>query len=258
MIKGVLLDLDGTVYRGSEQVPGAAAFISGLSEQGVAYLYVTNRSNRMPDEVCEQLRGFGLECEPDQVVTSAQATAAYLEAGTSAYIIGEQALRNELESAGVRITDENPDVVVVSFDRQLTYDKLRIASQLIVNGATYIATNPDKGLNTEAGVYPGTGAIVAAVSTVVGKDPIIIGKPERRIMDLAIERMGVERESVIAVGDNLLTDIPAGEAAEIRSAFILTGISTREELAHAPVQPTWTVEGFEELAQVLAAENQSA
>ena len=255
MISGVILDLDGTVYRGTEQVPGASAFIRGLRDAGIPYLYVTNRSNRSPETVCEQLRGFELDCEPEQVLTSAQATAVHLPEGSSAYVIGEEPLIDELRAGGISINDENPDYVVVSYDRQLTYEKLRIASQLIVNGAAYIATNPDRGLNTEAGVYPGTGSIVAAVTAVVRQEPLVIGKPERRIFDLALERMQVERDGVVAVGDNLNTDIPAAAAAGMKSAFILTGISTRDDLPDAPVAPTWTVDGFEELAAIIASEN---
>jgi 4-nitrophenyl phosphatase len=245
-----MLDLDGTVYRGTEEVPGAAAFIRQLKTWGIQPLYVTNRANRTPDEVCAHLRGYGVECEEDEVVTSAQATAQYLKAGR-VYYVGEQGLHLELEKAGLEIADTDVDHVVVSYDRGLTYDKLKTAARLIDAGATYIATNPDRGLRTEEGIYPGTGAIVAAVSAVVQQDPVIIGKPERLIIDMALQRIGCAPEHALMVGDNHLTDIPAAARASVRSVLILTGISTREDLPFAEHQPDWIVEDFAELTSLV-------
>jgi len=254
MIKGVILDLDGTVYMGEEEVPGASDFTAALREDSVRPLFVTNRSNRSPREVSAHLRRYGIACEDGDVLTSAQATAAHIAQG-SVHYIGEDALGEALERAGIRITDRDPDYVVVSFDRGFTYDKMETAATLIHGGATYIATNPDGFLKTETGTRPGTGSIVAAVTTATGVDPIVIGKPERLIMDLALERLGLPAEEVIAVGDNVLTDIPAGSRAGMRTALLLTGITRRDEIASAAYQPTWVVDTYPGLLEIVRAEN---
>jgi len=106
-------------------------------------------------------------------------------------------------------------------------------------------------LKLKHGLAPGTGAIVAAVQAGTNTQPLIVGKPERLIFDLAVERIGVERGRVVAVGDSLHTDIPAGQAAGIRSALILTGVSSREDIAAAPVEPTWVVENYAELTALV-------
>ena len=141
---------------------------------------------------------------------------------------------------------------IVSFDRYFDYEKLQTACRLIGNGARFIATNPDQALKTEQGLCPGTGAIVAAVAAGSGAEPVMIGKPERLIIEMALKRFdGVPRESIIAVGDNLATDIQAGERAGLRTALILTGVSGREDLESAPYQPTWVVENYAELEQIV-------
>lgn len=253
MIKGILLDLDGTVYLEDKEVPGALEFVKWLEEKDVPYLFVTNRANRTPEEVSEHLRSYGISCEPDHVLTSGQATAEYLGKGT-VFCVGEAGLYQALTEAGLTITDDAPDYVVVSYDRSFTYDKLKNACVLIHGGAQFIATNPDKALKIEGGISPGTGAIVAAVAAGSGREPMVIGKPGRLIFDIALRRLGLAKEDVIAVGDNLDTDIAAGVNADIRTALILTGISTREDAARAPAKPTWVVADYAELRNVIEAE----
>jgi len=253
MIKAILLDLDGTVYLEDREVPGASDFVKWLEERDVQYLFVTNRANRTPEEVCEHLRSYGIACEQDHILTSGQATAEHLGEGT-VFCVGETGLEQALTEAGLSITEDNPDYVVVSYDRGFTYDKMHRACALIHAGAQFIATNPDKALKIEGGISPGTGAIVAAVAAGSGQEPTVIGKPGRLIFDIALRRLGLKKEEVVAVGDNLDTDIAAGVNAEIRTALILTGISTREEATVAPAQPTWVVQNYSELRSVIEAE----
>jgi 4-nitrophenyl phosphatase len=253
MVKGVILDLDGTVYLGQAEVPGAARFLALLRRNGVRFLFVTNRANRTPEEIRTHLDGLGIACDAADVLTSAEATAAFLAPG-SVYVIGEEGLRTALAAHGHRPTEQSPDYVVVSYDRGFNFDKLTTATRLILNGARYVATNPDRGLRTTEGVTPGTGSIVAAVSAATGREPLVIGKPQRLIMDMAVKRLGLPPAEVIAIGDNLETDVPAGARAGLRTVLILTGISTRAELATADSEPTWTVESYGELEEILARE----
>ena len=254
-IKGILFDLDGTVYLGEKEVPGAAKFVNDLKQNGIRALYVTNRSNRSADVVCDHLRGYGIECEENDVINTADAAASYLKP-SSYYAIGEENLFDTLNRSGFTYDDKAPDYVIVSFDREFNYDKLKTAVGLIYKGAKFISTNPDHALKMYDDILPGTGAIVAAVEVGSGVKPITVGKPERIIFDIAIERIDVNRSEVIAVGDNLLTDILAGSAAGIRTALILTGMSQRKDVADSPVEPTWIVEGYEELWDKVKEVNQ--
>jgi 4-nitrophenyl phosphatase len=257
VLSGVILDLDGTVYLGSEQVPGASEFVSFLAKSGIQCLFVTNRSNRKPEDVAAHLQEYGIPCGVEHVLTSSQAAVQYLKHG-SAYVIGEEGLTSELTKAGIAITDHAPDYVIVSLDRQFNYEKLQIASNLIAGGATFIATNPDKVLKVSTGLNPGTGSIVAAVEAASGVKPLVIGKPEKLIMEMSLARMGLSAAEVIAVGDNVLTDIPAGAAAGMKTVLLLTGVSKRHEAATGPYQPDWVLENFAELTNLVRELGHSA
>jgi len=248
VIRGVILDLDGTVYLGLEEVPGAGRFVAECRGLGIRCLFVTNRANRPPDEIVRQLQGFGIPCGVDDVLTAAQATARYLRHG-KAWYIGEDGLRLALAEQGIAVSDDKPDYVVVGYDRGFNYDKLFKACRLIEQGATFVATNPDSALKTDRGIYPGTGAIVAAVAAGCGRKPVMIGKPERLIMDMALERLGLTADQVIVVGDSLATDVPAGHAAGMRTALLLTGVSSKEDIPGASVKPDWIAATFDELLE---------
>jgi HAD superfamily hydrolase (TIGR01457 family) len=254
MIRGLLLDLDGTVYWGTREVPGAGRFVRAMRRAGVRCLFVTNRANRTPEEVRDHLREYNIACETGDILTAAQATAASIKPGR-VYCIGEKGMRRALIEAGFTLTQRAVDYVVVSYDRSFNYNKLATASTLIRNGARFIATNPDKALRTEQGVVPGTGALVAAVVAASGRKPLVIGKPGKRLLMMGLRRLAVPADEVVVVGDNLATDVKAGARAGLRTAFMLTGIGRREELTGSPVQPTWTLNGFEELTAIVDREN---
>ncbi len=258
MIQGLLLDLDGTIYRGSEAVPGAIDFVAGLADRGVQHLFVTNRSNRTPEVMCHQLRGYGVHCKPEDILTSAEATAEWIDSG-SFYCIGEDSLTSALENQGLKRVDpqtsdpQPPDYVVVGLDRHVTYQKLAAATRWIAAGATLVGTNPDRAVNSNAGIAPGAGSILAAVSAATGVQPTIIGKPETAMIKSALQRLGLAAENVVMVGDNLETDIRGGINAGLRTALMLTGISTKQDLMHSDLAPTWVASTFGALTDQLFA-----
>ena len=249
-IGGVLLDLDGTVYRGSEPVPGAARFVQHLEAASIRYLFVTNRANRTPQTVQAQLNEMGIACDAEHVMTSAQATARFLGGG-SAYCLGGRAVESALEESGIAITDRAPDAVVVGLDIEITYKKLETATRLVLGGARFVATNGDRLLSNDDGVSPGNGAIVASIATATGIAPEVVGKPQRPIIDAAIERLGAAPAQTVVVGDNPETDVLAAQNAGVRSALILTGIADRRAAEAVAPPPTWIVEDYDELERVV-------
>lgn len=249
-IRGLLFDLDGTVYRGDDPIPGAADFLRRAGAAGLDCLFVTNRANRTPEAVALQLNDMGIDCGPAQILTSAQATAAYL-GPCRAYCLGEEGLHAALAEGGIALVESAPDAVVASYDRGLTYDKLLKAARFILEGARFLGTNPDPIIVLEDGPAPETGVTLAALTAATGRRPEIVGKPERAIIDSAVARLGLPREELVVVGDNIATDILAAQNAGLRSALILTGVSTRADLAAAATPPTWTAETYDDLAAAL-------
>ena len=244
MTTAILIDLDGTVYRGSEMIEGANRFIRTLKKRSIPYLFVTNNSSRTPEAVAEHLQNIGIECEAGEVCTTAQAAAHYAvehELGSRAFVIGEEGLRQALSSACIDTVDDQPDFVIQGIDRAFDYEKLRKAVHFISEGCPYVLTNPDLKLPSEKGFLPGAGAIAAAIQAASQAEPILIGKPSPVIMRYAIKKLGFAAKDVWVVGDGVRTDIAAGQAVGSRSALVLTGVTTKEnfeqECALANVRP---------------------
>lgn len=247
--QGYLIDLDGTCIRGNQLIDGALDFIFRLENKGIPYLYLTNNSTRTPEQVAEKLRGFGFPAHPDQVYSSALATAEYLvehEKNASVYVIGEEGLIQAIRSVGLKLTDQQPDVVVVGLDRQFSYEKMKIACLAIQQGAKFIGTNKDRSLPTEKGNLPGSGSLSTAIAAATGVTPLYIGKPESIIMRYALNKLKVPADKVLVVGDNLETDILAGIQANMDSLLVFTGITTPQMLRKSKIQPTYAIHNLKE------------
>jgi 4-nitrophenyl phosphatase len=249
-IKSLMIDLDGVLYRGDEAIVGAREFMAFLQRERVPFLLLTNNSTRTPGQYVTKLAKMGIAIEERDVLTSAQATALYLERiappGARVYPIGEEGLRAALREK-YTIAESEADFVVVGLDSELTYEKLKTATLLIRGGARFIATNPDKTLPTEEGLIPGSGAIVAALEAATGVAPLVVGKPESAIFDLALARMGVGKEGAAIIGDRLETDILGGRRAGLLTILVLSGATSRRELENSSTKPDLVFEDVRQL-----------
>jgi 4-nitrophenyl phosphatase len=254
-IRAFLIDLDGVIYTGDTPIPGAARFLEHLHESGRVFRCITNNSTLGASQFIAKLRDMGMPVGPDDVLTSSQATALHLReqygTGTRVMAIGEEGLVRALLDAGFRLVDRSPDVVVCGLDRRLTYDRLMRACLAIRAGAPLIATNPDIALPTEHGFLPGNGAALAYLQTATGTTPEVIGKPEATMLLQAMELAGATPAETAIVGDGLRTDILAGARAGITTILVLTGLSTRADLAAAPVQPDHVFQDLDRLREAL-------
>lgn len=242
--QGYFIDLDGTTYRGKERIPAAARFVARLQAAGKQVYFVTNNSTKTPESVATNLRQHHqINVSPEQVYTTALATADYLDrvAGPRrrVLVVGERGLRVALRARHFQLTKERPDYVVVGLDTAVTYPQLEEAVLAIRAGATFIGTNADSNLPNERGMTPGAGALIKLVEYATQQAPVMIGKPEKLIMELALGHAGLQREQVVMVGDNYRTDIQAGINVGMDTLLVYTGLSTRAQVALAPVAPTY-------------------
>lgn len=241
-----VFDMDGVLFRMDDPLPGAADAVRRVRSRGERVFFLTNNSSKSRDEYVSKLARFDIPSTPDEIITSAYATALMFQetgqSGKSVFVVGEAGLKRELEDAGMRIVEdveaEQPDFVVAGWDRQFTYAKLTAAQQAILRGAAFIATNRDKTYPDSGGrILPGGGAIVAAIEICTGVVPRTIGKPERYTLEIILNLAGARPEECLVIGDRLDTDIAIGKAVGTRTALVLTGVSTREDAAAA--SPEW-------------------
>jgi glycerol-1-phosphatase len=238
-----LFDLDGVLYRGDQPIDGAAEAVRRLRDRGKGLAFVTNNSSRTPAEVVERLRSAGVEASVDEIVTSAVATAALLarRGGGSAFVIGETGIRTALAEAGIDVREGSPrtvDYVVVGWDRSADYDTLKTAALLVQRGAALVATNADASYPAPDGLWPGAGALLAAVTATTARPADeIVGKPHAPLFEMAAERAGGGRP--LPIGDRLDTDIAGAAALGWDSLLVLTGVATRRDLVRASPLPTY-------------------
>jgi 4-nitrophenyl phosphatase len=260
--KAWILDMDGVLYRGSEVLPGVRELLDALTLRERPVMLATNNSMSTPEAYQHKLAAMGLDIPASAVITSALATRDYLlralPEGAGIYVIGMPALREQLFAGTpfhpVQYGEEQPAAVVIGLDLDFTYDKLKAAHEALQRGALFIATNADSTLPTEAGLVPGAGSIVAALAAASGQIPIVIGKPETPMLETAMAQMGVLPEETVMLGDRLDTDILAGERAGMPTVLVLTGVSTREDLASAEVLPDVVVSDLPSLLEAITAE----
>ena len=250
MYKGYLIDLDGTIYRGSEPIPAGRRFVEQLQARKIPFLFLTNNTTKTPETVANRLANeFSIHVGPETVYTATLATIDYMNdaaKGKKVYVIGEPGLIDPILSAGYVWEEENPDYVVVGLDNDVTYEKFVTATLAIQKGATFIGTNPDKNIPTERGLLPGAGSVIALVEASTQKKAIYIGKPEAIIMDKAVEILGMEKSDVLMVGDNYTTDILAGINNDIDSLLVLSGFTQKADVPTLPVPPTYLVDSLDE------------
>jgi 4-nitrophenyl phosphatase len=228
-IDGVVLDMDGVMWRSAEILPGVPDFFLFLRAREIPFVLATNNSSRNVQEYVVRTNSLGIPVNEDQIVTSGQVTAEELARGyprgTPIYVIGSQSLANLLTEHGYVVDPGHAKVVVVGLDMKLTYEKLQTAGRLILAGAEFIGTNGDRTLPMPDGLSPGNGSILAAIQAMTGRAPRLMGKPEAAMFQAALKRLKTPPEHTLMIGDRLDTDIAGAQRAGLRAALVLSGVS---------------------------------
>jgi glycerol 3-phosphatase-2 len=231
----VLLDLDGCVWIGEQCTPDAPAAIAELRAAGKSLAFLTNDPRRSPEEYVRKLWSLGLRASLEEVVTvgaAIQHLLAERAQGTDVYVIGGQAIFRHVADAGMRIVNgtdraSEAQLVVIAGHDDLHFSELRAATQSVLGGAEMIAGGRDRTFPAEDGLWPGTGAIVAALEYATEREARIIGKPDPQMFRTALDRLGPGR--ALVVGDRIESDLSGAAAAGLDAAIVLTGVSTRSE-----------------------------
>lgn len=247
--KTICLDLDGTVYKGSKAIPESIDFLKSFQAAGIEPYFITNNSSHTRAEIVRKLGGFGVITTESHVMTSAIAAADFCVqqySGCTVQLIGEAGLQEALLEAGLELTDNRGDVVVMGIDRSITYDKLAEACLSIRSGAKFVATNGDLSVPGDKGLVPGNGAFVELVRASTGTDPVIVGKPESYMLDFIRRQSGARKDEMLMIGDNYDTDILSGIRYGIDTIHLEGGVTSREQLLTKPEAPTYA---FQTLAE---------
>lgn len=245
--KGFICDMDGVIYHGDRLLPGAMEFVNWLHRENKNFVFLTNSSERSPRELRQKLLRMGLDVDEKHFYTSALATANFLKSqceGGSVYAIGEPGLVNALYDAGLTMNNISPDYVVMGETRSLNYEMIEHATLLVRDGAKLIGTNPDITGPNEKGIVPATGALIAPIEIATGRKAYYIGKPNPLMMRIGLKMLGCEKESeACIVGDRMDTDVISGIESEIDTVLVLSGVTSKEDIAKYPYRPGYVLPG---------------
>ncbi|MDD3278041.1 MAG: HAD-IIA family hydrolase [Lachnospiraceae bacterium] len=242
-----LLDIDGTVCKGKQLIGGTSEFLKDVKESGGQFVFITNNATKSIDDYIETFQGLGITTEYHNFITASFATIQYLKKhypNQLIYVLGTKSFIRELKRNQIQVTTDCQDLgiacVLISYDNQLTYEKLQDTCELLSTRETgYLATNPDYVCPIEFGYVPDCGAICQMLEHAVNRLPYYIGKPETAMVDFALKLNHYTREETLVVGDRLYTDILCGYNAHVESALVLTGEATREEAEQFEHKPDY-------------------
>ena len=228
-INAVILDMDGVLWRGNHPIGDLSSIFTRIHKIGWKVIFATNNATRTPQQYIDYLLSYGVHAESWQIVTSAAAVIYRLNKlfskSTPIYIIGEQGIVDACSEQGYFHTEVDAEAVVVGLDRQLTYEKLKNATLLIRKGIPFIGTNPDLTFPTPQGLVPGAGSILAALTAASDVKPLIAGKPEPIMYQIALERLELSPSQILVIGDRPETDIAGAQKIGCHTALVLSGVT---------------------------------
>jgi phosphoglycolate/pyridoxal phosphate phosphatase family enzyme len=259
-IEALILDMDGVLWQGPEPIGDLPAIFDQMKNAGFEVILATNNSTSVVGSFLQKLSSLGVDLERWQIITSAEATAAYLDgrfpSGTPVYVVGEEGLERTLQEHGFSISSDGALAVVVGLDRKFTYRKMETAMKLVEGGAVLLGTNPDKTLPTPNGLVPGAGSMIAAIEAATGETARIIGKPQPEMFQQALVRLGVDAGKTLVVGDRLETDIAGGQSVGCQTAILLSGVAKADDISQWVPPPTFIADDLTQLITTIKSKSQ--
>ena len=251
-VKAVFLDLDGTIYLGSDLIEGAQSFLNRLEEKGIMRFFLSNNSSKSVGQYVEKLRGLGIPTSADEILLSTHDLISWLSENSinQTYLVGTEGMREMLETVGIGTESEEPQYVVLGYDTEITYEKLSTASVHLHRGVPMVASHPDVVCPSPDGGLPDTGAYMDLFEATTGVRPEhVCGKPNAGMILHKVEELGLRPDQCAMVGDRLYTDMEMAKRAGVHGVLVLSGEATVGDLGVAPQNPSLVVGSVDELAR---------
>lgn len=264
-IRLFLLDMDGTIYHENELIPGAREFFDFLNEHSLNYAFMTNNSSKGKKEYVKKLTDLGIKATESNIVSSVNVTVDYIKISghstSNIFVVGTTSFKEELKSHGFNIFDERDSdlpkigLVILGFDTELNYEKIKVVCEILDKGCEYVATNCDLKCPVKEGRFiPDCGAIAKMLEVATNRMPKFLGKPKKEMVITAAKQFGVNQEQILCVGDRLYTDIAVGINAGCQSAVVFTGEATKSDIKDTEFTPTYQFDSIKELYEQLKSD----
>lgn len=238
--------MDGVIYHGNRILDGVREFVDWMYKENKEFLFLTNNSGKTPKELRQKLSRMGLDIDEKHFYTSALATASFLSKqtpGCTAYVIGEPGLVGALYEAGITISDNEPDYVVVGEVANYNYETICRAVKHVFNGAKLVGTNSDVNGPSENGIIPSCRALISPIEMATGQNAYFVGKPNPLMMRTGLRLLGVHSDESVMIGDRMDTDIIAGIESGLDTLLVLSGVTSVEDIKKYPYRPRVIADG---------------
>lgn len=246
-IENFLFDMDGTLYLGNQLFEGVIQLFDTLIKKKKNFLLLTNNSSKDKSLYQKKWKGFGIEMPAQKILTSGEATFQFLKNETkikTVFVLGTESLKKEALENGFIHEENNPDAVVLGYDTSLTYENLAKACLLLQKNKLYFATHPDINCPSEVGPLPDCGAMIELIFSSTGRRPKIIGKPNKEMIDAALQRIKGKNTNTAIVGDRLYTDMEMGFRANLTTILVLSGEAKLKDLTSVERRPDFVFENI--------------
>lgn len=245
-----LIDVDGTLCHGNRVIPGTPEYIESLRQRNVPFLIASNNSSMSSDQYLEKLKGLGFDVEAKDVLTATRVTVEYMNqfySGKRVFALGMEGFISELTKGGVNLVNTEPDIVLLAYDKTITFEKLNAAAHFINKGAKFIATHPDVVCNSEDGFDVDIGSMIMLLQAATGVKPEIIAKPEFKMAEISSRILDIPKENIYVVGDRLYTDVEFAKKNGMVAVMVLTGESQLKDVETYPYKPDYIIDSVMDL-----------
>ncbi len=251
--KVFFFDLDGTLYLGNKLFEGVIEIIKALQEHGKRYFFLSNNSSKSTSDYLKKLNKLSLKATRENIILSQHPTISYLKKNnyTTVFLLGNESLKKEFIEEGFALSESNPEIIVLAFDQEMTYNRLVKASYLLQKGLPYIATHLDDKCPTEDGFIPDAGGIAALLYKTTERMPVVFGKPNKEMLLFKLREIGVKPQDAVMFGDRLYTDIKMGISAGVTTCCVLSGETTLEMInKNKSEKPNYIINGIWEILEI--------
>ena len=250
--KVFFFDLDGTLYLGNKLFEGVIEIIKALQEHGKRYFFLSNNSSKSTSDYLKKLNKLSLKATRENIILSQHPTISYLKKNnyTTVFLLGNESLKKEFIEEGFALSESNPEIIVLAFDQEMTYNRLVKASYLLQKGLPYIATHLDDKCPTEDGFIPDAGGIAALLYKTTERMPVVFGKPNKEMLLFKLREIGAKPQDAVMFGDRLYTDIKMGISAGVTTCCVLSGETTLEMInKNKSEKPDYIINGIWEIME---------
>jgi HAD superfamily hydrolase (TIGR01450 family) len=242
--KAVFLDLDGTVYLGDRLIDGAAQFLLYLKQNKIAHYYLSNNSSRSKKDYVTKLSRLGIKARIDQIILSTDGVIEYLKDYRiqKVYVVGTQSMKSMFQESGIDPESTQPEYVILGYDTELTYEKLKEAALLLQNNIKLIATHCDVVCPTPEGPIPDVGSMLSLFEKATGKKPQqIFGKPNPEMIAHILKKHNAKPQDAVMIGDRIYTDMELANRIGCDFILVLSGETQPYDIKHLVRQPALVV-----------------